>query len=126
MSAEKKRILVVEDDNVLRLMTERQLEHLGYLAVSSKDGAAALNAVADNKCDLVLMDVQMPVMDGLESTRAIRERETAQGLPRAPIVAMTANPDREICFQSGMDDFLFKPITIEELSAMLVKWIGPA
>ncbi len=118
--------MVVEDDDVLRIMTMRQLEHLGYMAVSGKDGAAALKAAADNKCDLVLMDVQMPVMDGLESTRALRERETAQGLPRAPIIAMTANPDREICFQSGMDDFLLKPITIEELSEMIVKWIGPA
>jgi two-component system sensor histidine kinase/response regulator len=126
MSAQRKRILVVEDDDVLRVMTERQLVHLGYEAISCKDGAAALKAVTDNKCDLILMDVQMPVMDGLESTRVLRERETAQGLPRAPIVAMTANPDREICFQSGMDDFLFKPITIEELFEMIVKWIGPA
>jgi CheY-like chemotaxis protein len=126
MSAKRKRILVVEDDAVLRIMTERQLEHLGYEAISSKDGYSSIQTSVDFKPDLILMDVQMPVMDGLEATRAIRNSEESLELPRVPIVAMTANPDRQTCFLSGMDDFLFKPITIEELCAMIVKWIGPA
>lgn len=126
MTAERKRILVVEDDNVLRIMTERQLEHLGYQATSSKDGASALMASSDFRPHLILMDVQMPVMDGLEATQYIRISEEILALAHVPIIAMTANPDREICFQAGMDDFLFKPITLKELSAMIVKWIGPA
>ena len=116
--------MVVEDDDVLRIMTGRQLEHLGYAVISCKDGGAALKALAENSCDLILMDVQMPIMDGLEATRTIRENEAAHALPRLPIIAMTANPDRETCFQSGMDDFLFKPITIAELSASVAKWIA--
>ena len=123
--SEKKRILVVEDDDVLRIMTERQLQHLGYLATTSNDGAAALQALKQAECVLILMDVQMPIMDGLEATRAIRRDEAERSARRVPIVAMTAHPNKDKCFEAGMDDFLFKPITLERLAATISKWLAP-
>ena len=70
------------------------------------------------------MDVQMPVMDGLEATRAIRKMERLEDRQRVPIIAVTANPNRDSCFQAGMDDFLFKPIMISHIKMLLERWLA--
>lgn len=89
------------------------------------NGRAAVDAVTHGSCDLVLMDVQMPEMDGFEATREIRRLEAESGLPRRlPIVAMTANAmerDREQCLARGMDAYLPKPVLLEALAALLME-----
>jgi len=95
----------------------------GHDVVVVGNGGEAAAAVAANQFDLVLMDVQMPVMDGFEATTAIRQAEN--GGRRTPIVAMTAHAmkgDEQKCIQAGMDDYLSKPIHFAELRDMLEKW----
>jgi CheY-like chemotaxis protein len=104
------RILLAEDNSVNQMLAVRLLRGLGYTADVAGNGVEAVDAVEGGGYDLVLMDVQMPEMDGLEATRAIRARHGAGG-PR--IVAMTANAmaeDRDECLAAGMDDYVSKPI----------------
>lgn len=103
-----------------RVLARRLLKQMGYEADVAANGLEALEAVARQPYDVVLMDVQMPGMDGLEATRQLRLRQGV--LPGPRIVAMTANAmqgDREICLAAGMDDYLSKPIRVEELSIAL-------
>jgi CheY-like chemotaxis protein len=89
------------------------------------DGRTVLEAVERQRYDLILMDCQMPEVDGFTATRQIRRRETIEG-GRVPIVAMTANAmkgDRERCIQAGMDDYLSKPIQVEALYALLMRYL---
>ncbi len=119
------RILVAEDNAVNQKVALRFLKGLGYTPALVTNGQEALDALARDPFDLVLMDVQMPVLDGLEATRAIRakEAESAPGFThRIPIVAMTANAlsgDREICLAAGMDDYVPKPLTPDTVAAVL-------
>ena len=90
------------------------------------DGRKAVDAIATTAYDLVLMDMQMPGMDGLDATRLIRAAHTGANHPRLPIIAMTANAmqkDREKCLEAGMDDYLVKPVTPESLAHMLERWL---
>ena len=122
------RILLVEDEPVNQLLAKRQLEKLGFAAHGVANGAQAVAATSHDDYDLVLMDCQMPVMDGLAATRAIRFRESATGR-RVPIIAMTANArheDRDECFAAGMDDYLAKPVLIEQLKTTLATWLAEA
>lgn len=116
-------VLVVEDDDTLRSVISFQMKHLGLECLVAKDGAQALELFAKHRVALVLMDVQMPAMDGLEASRAIRQIEEEEELSRTPIVAVTASPDRERCYQAGMNDFLFKPVSISELQKVIDRWI---
>ncbi|MGH9550019.1 MAG: response regulator [Terriglobales bacterium] len=118
-------ILVVEDDDTLRLLTTKQLFKLGFIGDSASDGLDALNKVRqDDGSKLILMDVQMPKMDGIEATVAIRQIEqTLRKNCHVPIIAMTANPDRERCLEAGMDDFIFKPVMLEQLKDLLARWL---
>jgi CheY-like chemotaxis protein len=114
------RVLLAEDNVVNQKVALRMLGRLGYQADVVADGQEAVHAVERVPYDLVLMDVQMPVMDGLEATRAIRSRVPAHRQPR--IVAMTANAldgDRETALDAGMDDYLSKPVRFEDLAALL-------
>jgi signal transduction histidine kinase/CheY-like chemotaxis protein/HPt (histidine-containing phosphotransfer) domain-containing protein len=114
------RILVAEDHPVNRQVMLGLLGHLGYRADLAASGLEALEALKRQPYDLVLMDVQMPEMDGLEATRRIRRLLPAGGQPR--IVAMTAHAmagDRERCLEGGMDDYLSKPVEIADLAAVL-------
>ena len=100
------------------------LERAHHSVVTACNGAEALDAVARETFDLILMDVQMPVLNGYDATRAIRQMELATGR-HTPIVALTAHAmkgDREICLQAGMDDYLTKPIKTKELHEMLMRW----
>jgi CheY-like chemotaxis protein len=111
------RVLLVEDNVVNRMLAARVLQKRGHEVVNAADGREAVDLIARERFDIVLMDVQMPVMDGLEATREIRRRERESG-GHVPIVAMTAHVmrgDRERCLEAGMDAYLSKPIQAEEL-----------
>ncbi|HMM74630.1 MAG TPA: response regulator [Gammaproteobacteria bacterium] len=122
-----RRVLVVEDIALNREVFRELLEEAGFVVTIAADGVEALAALAgDAPCDLVLMDMQMPQMDGLEATRRIRALAHRAGLP---IVALTANAqprDRERCRAAGMDDFLGKPIDFEAFSRVLSRWLPTA
>lgn len=124
------RILLVEDNTINQLVATGILETLGYGADVAENGQIAVNKFIENeKTDpyhLILMDCQMPVMDGYEATRYIRNPEHRLENPKIPILAMTANAmkgDMEACLEAGMDDYLSKPITPEILEEKLNKWL---
>jgi len=118
------RILVAEDNLVNQRLAVRLLERAGHRVDLTANGRDAVEALGRAAYDLVLMDCQMPEMDGFEATRAIRAAE--QGTDRhIPIVALTANAmqgDREKCLEAGMDDYLAKPFTNQTLAAVLARW----
>jgi CheY-like chemotaxis protein len=118
------RILLVEDNEVNQLVASKILGNAGFRVAIASDGAKAVDLVRKEDFDLVLMDIQMPVMDGLSATRAIRD----MGYDRIPIVAMTAHAmssDRELSLKAGMNDHVNKPINVGELFQALAKWIPP-
>jgi signal transduction histidine kinase/CheY-like chemotaxis protein len=119
-----KLILLVEDNAINQKVALHHLARLNYAAHVASNGEEALQALALHDYALILMDCQMPLLDGFEATRRIRATEHA-GCPRVPIVAMTANAaegDRERCLEAGMDDYLAKPIVREALAALLRQW----
>jgi PAS domain S-box-containing protein len=118
------RILLVEDNAVNQVLAVRLLEKRGHKVTVAGNGKQALAALEKGSFDLVLMDVQMPEMDGFEATAAIREKEKASG-NHLPVVAMTAHAmvgDKERCLEAGMDDYITKPIRGEELSELLKRY----
>jgi len=119
-------VLVVEDTLVNRIIALEMLRSLGLDVVEAENGVEALDRLAEHPIDLVLMDCQMPVMDGYTATERIREREARHGLRRVPIVALTANAfdeDAELARAAGMDAHLSKPYTRGQLREMLVNWL---
>jgi signal transduction histidine kinase/CheY-like chemotaxis protein len=119
-------VLVVEDNAVNRIIAEEMLQSLGIQVIEAEDGARALEVLARQSVDVVLMDCQMPVMDGYTATQRIREREAQGGLPRLPIVALTANAyseDAARALSVGMDAHLAKPYTRDQLRNILSQWI---
>jgi signal transduction histidine kinase/CheY-like chemotaxis protein/HPt (histidine-containing phosphotransfer) domain-containing protein len=126
------RVLLVEDNLVNQEVAKATLAHFGCAVAVANHGQEALDWLERHDCDLVLMDCQMPVMDGLQATALIREREqkaraeTGQPVWRLPIVALTAHAisgDRERCLAAGMDDYLSKPFMREDLAAVLDRWL---
>ena len=119
-------VLIVEDNPLNQEVVMAMLENLKCNCTILDNGAEALKALtAPHEFDLVLMDCQMPVMDGYQATHLYREFEAANGTPRLPIVALTANAmkgDRDRCFAAGMDDFLSKPFRIADLKTVVSKW----
>jgi signal transduction histidine kinase/DNA-binding response OmpR family regulator len=118
------RILLAEDNPVNQKFAGLLLQKLGHSVVVTSNGREALRAFAPDRFDLILMDVQMPEMNGYQATRAIRASEAATG-GHIPIVALTAHAikgDREICLETGMDDYLSKPIRRKELLQALDRW----
>ncbi len=115
---------MVEDNEANRILAIRLLEKLGYSAVAVRNGLEAVEETARGEYPLVLMDCQMPEMDGFEATRAIRARES-DGHERLPIIAMTANATdshRDACLDAGMDDIVTKPVIIDVLAEVLARW----
>ena len=122
-------VLVVEDHPVNREVVTAVLESLGCRVSVAENGRKALDACCAGRFDLVLMDIQMPEMDGRQATLGIRAHEAARGLPRMPVVALTANAlkeDRDACLAAGMDDYLVKPVSREQLWAVLSRWLREA
>jgi two-component system, sensor histidine kinase and response regulator len=121
------KILLVEDNPVNREVAVGMLESLGCIAHAAENGWLALEAINNDAYDAVLMDCQMPVMDGLTATAELRRREQNGGGARLPIIALTANTmegDRERCLAAGMDDFLSKPFSQQQLAALLKRWLA--
>ncbi len=120
------RVLLAEDNLINQKVAAGFLRNMGLPVDVVVDGRKAVDAIATTAYDLVLMDMQMPGMDGLDATRLIRAAHTGANHPRLPIIAMTANAmqkDREKCLEAGMDDYLVKPVTPESLAHMLERWL---
>jgi len=120
------RVLLAEDNPVNQLLASRLLEKRGHRVVVAANGREALAALEKESYDLVLMDIQMPEMDGLEATAAIREKEKGSGIHQ-PVIAMTAHAmkgDRERCLAGGMDGYLSKPIRLQELDELLEAYVA--
>lgn len=119
-------VLLVEDHPVNQQVARRLLERLGLKVKLAGNGAEALEAIAQQRFDLVLMDCQMPVLDGYSATRRLRAQELSAAAARLPVIAMTAHAmagDRERCLESGMDDYLTKPLDRALLAATLERWL---
>ena len=125
-------VLLAEDNEVNAVVAEASLARLGLVVERVASGVGVVERVCQTdsaRPDLVLLDCQMPEMDGFEAARRIREHETQHGLPRLALIALTANvfpEDREQCRAAGMDDFLAKPFSSEQLRAMLEAHLAPA
>jgi CheY-like chemotaxis protein len=115
------RILVAEDNRVNQMLLVRMLEKLGHQVDVVSDGLEAVRTTSQKEFDLVLMDVQMPELDGLEATRRIRVSEEGNGY-RLPILVLTANAmlgDKERCLEAGADGYLSKPVSLDQLSGAI-------
>ena len=127
--SDNNRILLVEDNQVNQIVALELLKQLGLAADLAVDGQDAINQLkrTDSPYDLILMDCQMPVMDGYQATKAIRAGEAGEPNRSTKIVALTANAmkgDREICLQAGMDDYVSKPLEIDEFNAVLSRYLA--
>ena len=119
-------VLLVEDNAVNRMIGSEMLKSFGVDVIEAEDGVQALALLEQQRVDLVLMDIQMPVLDGYAATRQVRERETKLRLPRVPIVALTANAFDEDAVQAiaaGMDAHLAKPYSREQLRELVRRWL---
>jgi CheY-like chemotaxis protein/anti-sigma regulatory factor (Ser/Thr protein kinase) len=121
------RILLVDDTKVNQMVARGILQKMGYMVTVADNGRMALDALRQHDYDLILMDCQMPEMDGYEATRAIRSGQVSQHKSQIPIVALTANAvaeDQEKGMAAGMNDYLLKPIVPDLLAQVLNKWLG--
>ncbi|MCA1944159.1 MAG: ABC transporter substrate-binding protein, partial [Desulfovibrio sp.] len=119
------RVLLAEDDETNRLTMQRMLEMLGAQVEVAANGLRVLESLRRTPCDMVFMDVQMPVMNGLEATRAIRQGEAGAHLKDIPIIALTAYAmprDRQACLEAGMDEHLPKPVDMDRMRAVLAQF----
>ncbi|MHB8368134.1 MAG: response regulator [Leptospirales bacterium] len=120
------KVLLVEDNAVNQRVARLLLEQMGLMVTVASDGQQALDRLERESFGVVFMDVRMPVMDGLEATRLIREREAGKGGAHTPVIAMTANAmegDRETCLSAGMDDYISKPLRRELLETVVARWL---
>lgn len=119
------KVLLVEDNPVNQMVASKMLEKIGISSKLANNGKEALDQLSQESFDAVLMDCQMPEMDGFEATRKLRSTEKSTD-KHIPVIAMTANVmegDRELCLSAGMDDYLGKPVKVEELESKLRKWL---
>jgi len=120
---------VAEDQRTNWMLIERLLAKRGHSALNATDGREVLSRLDAESFDLILMDCQMPVLDGYDTAREIRRREASQHGGHIPIVAMTASAmrgDRERCIAAGMDDYIAKPIDSDKLDQLLARWLPAA
>ena len=122
------RVLLVEDHEINQVVARSFLEHLGFEVDVASDAAGAMAALDARDFAVVVMDCQMPGMDGYELTRRIRDGEAGSRAQRTPIIALTAHAtpaDRERCLQAGMNDYLAKPVNVQLLGSTLERWLAP-
>ena len=120
------RILLVEDDHLNRFALRMLLEKKGYVVHEAEDGEQALALMETETIDCVLMDIQLPVMNGVEATEIIRAHDGSRYNPDVPIIAITAYAmpgDREKFLDAGMNDYLSKPVTIQEVEKVMRKYL---
>jgi CheY-like chemotaxis protein len=120
-------VLVAEDNRTNQLVVRRMLERTGATITLVRNGEEACIAFSETRFDLVLMDISMPKMNGLDACKAIRKIEQAHGLSRCPIVALTGNAferDKDDCIAAGMDGFLTKPVRLTDVTHCLVRHLG--
>jgi CheY-like chemotaxis protein len=119
-------VLLVDDNPINLLVAREMLMSLGAQVDTAVDGREAVKALQSRRYDIVFMDLQMPVLDGLSATRQLRADESAAHKPRVPVVAVTANAmmgDRAECLAAGMDDYLTKPVRREQFAQMLARYV---
>lgn len=121
-AASPPQVLVVDDDPVSLLVAQRLMESLGCGVHVARDGFSAVRQAGEREYDLILMDCNMPGMDGLEATRSIRS--SANGSSKTPIVAVTAGMNRERCLDAGMTDYIEKPIRLEDFSRLYIQHLA--
>ena len=120
------RVLVVDDNPVNRMVASEMLDYFGFQSLLASDGAQAVAIAANNRLDLILMDLQMPVLDGLGATRQIRRSEREQVRSRIPVVAYTSLSGGRLPLSDyGLDDLLEKPCEMEAMRACLLRWCPP-
>ena len=117
-------LLVVEDNEINRRVITRMLAHLGWYVEVAENGREAVDAFVPGRFAAILMDCQMPVMDGLQATTEIRLRERGAHTPIIGVTAAAFQEDRDRCIEAGMDDFLAKPVSLDQLREMLRKWVA--
>ncbi len=117
----RKKILIVDDDRDLCHILQTVFEQLGYDSVLAVNGKEAVDLATSQLPDLILMDIMLPVMDGLQATRLIRENPNTHSTPILAMTAMVTSVDKKKCFQSGCDDFIEKPFTVKELTSRIEK-----
>lgn len=111
-------ILLAEDNPVNQKITQRMLRHLGYHSDVAANGLEALRKMEDQFYNIILMDIQMPEMDGLEATKIIRQR-WSRGPKIIAVTAFAMDYSREVCLEAGMDDYIAKPVEMDELADVL-------
>ena len=121
---EKARILLVEDNEGNLLMTQDFLESYGYQLLVAHDGIEAIAMLDEISPDLILMDIQMPGMDGLEAIRRLRSQPRFDSLPIVALTALAMPGDREHCLEAGANEYLSKPVELKLLLYVIEKWTG--
>jgi len=117
------KILIVDDSEVGRNLLVSQATFLGMASVAVESGALALEKLQSEEFDLILMDIFMPGLDGIETTAQIREYERNHNLIHTPIIASTGGAEKQDCLNAGLDDYLRKPIMLEDLRRILTRWL---
>jgi len=117
----KKKILMVDDDLDLCLIFQTVFELLGYDSVFAVNGKEAVEIATTQKPDLILMDIMMPVLNGYQATRLIRQNPKTRSIPVIAVTALTSTEEREQCFWSGCDDYIAKPFTAKEIASRIKK-----
>jgi CheY-like chemotaxis protein len=123
LKADMKTILVAEDRDVSRELIRTILEHLGYTVLEARDGLEALGSIRSNPPDLVLLDIQMPKMNGYDVMTELRSEERFQRLPIVALTASAMSGDREHAISRGFTSYLAKPVTIATMQAELNRWL---
>jgi len=117
----KQKILIVEDEVDIVDLLQSQVKALGYDSIVAGNGKQAVDMATSQLPHLILMDIMLPVMDGLEATRLIREHPDTQSTPILAMTAKTTSEDKEECFQSGCDDYIAKPFTSKQFTSIIEK-----
>jgi len=116
-------ILLIEDDQTLRFLAKRQFERLGVICDTAANGSEGVQMVKSKEYSMIIMDISMPEMNGIEATYQIREYEKSEGRERTPIIGLSAFSTDEDCKAAGMDDFMQKPMMLEQAQEMLAKYL---